>query len=319
LVDALRSGRSELTLVKVQVLSSPPSISTIGKCLYFLYTKFMKINQKGFGALETFLILIIVGGITFIGFRVMHKTEISSHNNSPANTSASEPVGTYSMSLDANQDKNFKNYYSLNMKPAKQNFVPDGVSNAKISVLNTSVANSSNGEIDIKASIHKENWTRPDCSGIEPWSCGPPSVESKLDLPMSALGKSNPAPLKFVIEVDGKKDIYSIDRNNYKLTALASGKVATNTVPFYPDGIAEAIAVNIQKNSLCENITSAQIQKRISGSSIELASKQYPGIEKVRPDNVLVAAGKNKFFDTVIPPDSSGCGIKIIAPNLKQL
>jgi hypothetical protein len=269
-------------------------------------------KQRGFSPIVIVLLLAVLAIIGSAGFIVYkkHSTSVPSSVQSGSTVK----IGDYKLWLDANEDDNFKTYYSLGLT-GTQNVIPQGQS-GKIKVSKLKIAKSDSVQITIDAQVHEEDWTRPSCELIEPWDCDPPALETKVDLPKLTSGQ--PASVSLTLNIDGKKQNYTINTKDYKLSISGADGFSTNILPLYPDGIASAIAVNQIKNSLCESVSSSQIVERLKDSNVQLASGKYKGIENVRPNDVLVYVPGKHLNDTVAPASSS-CVIKIIPANLKQI
>jgi prepilin-type N-terminal cleavage/methylation domain-containing protein len=268
----------------------------------------MKISKHGFGAVEFIVVLVVLAIVTLVGYSAFRGSlPFLGHKSTTA-------IGPYSLWLDANQDDNFNIYYSLGLS-AKQNIVPTGKS-GKIKVVSLDVTNGDNSKIIVTAFAHEESWERHSCALIEPWVCDPPSLEAKTNLPKLVLKNNSKSVL--ILNVDGKNNNYEVTIKDYKLSINQASTPKTNSVPYYPNGIANAIAVNKIKNSLCEDLNSSQITQLLRGNNeVKLAAETYPGIENVRPKDVLVEAKAKRFNDDVTPPDINGCVIRLIHANLK--
>jgi hypothetical protein len=270
----------------------------------------MKISEHGFGAVEFIVIFVVLAVVTLVGYSAFRGSlPYLSHKNTTT-------IGPYSLWLDANEDDNFNIYYSLGLS-AKQNIVSTAGS-GKIKIVSLDVVKGNNSKIIITALAHEESWKRPSCELIEPWACDPPSLEAKTNLPKHVL--KNNSKLALILNIDGKDNNYEVAIKDYRLSINQAGTTKTNSVPYYPDGIANAIAVNKSKNSLCEDLNSSQITQLLRGNNdVKLAAETYPGIENVRPMDVLVEAKAKRFNDDVTTPDINGCVIRLIHANLKQL
>jgi uncharacterized protein (UPF0333 family) len=268
----------------------------------------MNRDQKGFTVvLLAILAVLLLAGAA--GYLVFKKSPQSSQTVS---------LGKYTIWLDANESDDFKTYYSLGVT-GEQNKIADDAKDSKIKTLNLKVTKSIDRLIAITAEVREKDWTRPSCELIEEEFCDPPGLESKVDLPKDVLLNNTAATIQLTLRIDGMDRTYTIHRDAYKLFISDNGSFTTGTVPLYPNGIASATAINVARNSLCETLSKDQITESLKKNNVELASNKYPGIENVRPKDVLVTASGKHLGGDVTPVDANGCVVRLIHANLKEL
>jgi hypothetical protein len=274
-------------------------------------------NQKGF--IHVLLLLIIILGFATLAAVFIYRT-------SNSGSSSSKNDGGYSLSIEKlPKNSPFINSYSLKFKWLKYKNTSEGDT---ITVPELTLADRSENSVTVSVRSKTDKYSNP-CAFTEPWNCDKPKLpEATIELPEDFIKLNEKRDL--VLRLDGKDVRYKLDSQKYYLSLYDSNEKKVSSIPHYPDGTATAkptYAGNLigqttpynrkaidDAQQVCEQYTIDAITKRLIQYGVKLATDTYPGIEKIRPQDVLVLTNVNHVYNglgdeeaSLTPIDSNGC------------
>lgn len=282
----------------------------------------MRKNQYGFSVIETMIILLLLAGLGFVGWRVLHR-DTTGQTAANGNSLKSRKYNVY---LDGATDDGLINYYKLgiriDLESSNANIVDPGSSlgpNPCPEILEDyALSKSYEGDtLRVKVVGYKRvenpkgilesdsHCKQLDANGIK-----------SFDLDKAWLSQGG----KKTLAIEGLDGVqFSLGVASYKIE-LSNGSDTVSSLPYFPDKVAVLTAWG----DSCPANSKELVTTHAKSLNLVLADEKYPGLEGVyrrpkREVNVILDELKSTDSNKYAKNLGGDCTIITSYPNLKDL